>query len=301
MKNILVPTDFSTCASYATELGIALAEFFGATLHLFTSMDNSQQNGAYLDCTLDEQSIEGKAFLENANVLFEKWKKEAKYRRIQVKSICASGKLLPGLEAYVAKNDIDFIVMGSHGVSGLNEMFMGSNTQKVVRAMHVPVFVVKKPLQNYEFKNVVFASSFVESEKESFVEFLDFIKKFKPEKIHLVGINTAGWFGMDSLRMERSMVEFQGLCPISKCVTHLVNDVSIEEGIRHFAEEINADLIAISNHNRHPLKRIFSGSNVEALVNHSDLPVLSIDFEKHKNIKEVEYRTRMTNLKIKKF
>ncbi|MBK7409888.1 MAG: universal stress protein [Saprospirales bacterium] len=42
---------------------------------------------------------------------------------------------------------------------------------------------------------------------------------------------------------------------------------------------MHADLIGISNHERHPLKRILVGSNVEALINHSKLPVLVIDYE----------------------
>ncbi|MFT7452175.1 MAG: nucleotide-binding universal stress UspA family protein, partial [Patescibacteria group bacterium] len=52
-----------------------------------------------------------------------------------------------------------------------------------------------------------------------------------------------------------------------------------DAGIRHLSDELGADLIAISNEKRHPIKRIFSGSNVEALVNHAEIPILSIDFK----------------------
>lgn len=59
---------------------------------------------------------------------------------------------------------------------------------------------------------------------------------------------------------------------------HFYKDYTVEAGIRHMSESIEADLVSLSNHNRRPLKRIFSGSNVEALINHSQIPVLSIDF-----------------------
>ncbi|MCB0635227.1 MAG: universal stress protein, partial [Lewinella sp.] len=62
------------------------------------------------------------------------------------------------------------------------------------------------------------------------------------------------------------------------CFTHLYRDLNPERGIRGLATELGADLIGISNLHRHPLKRVLSGSTVEALVNHSHLPVLSIDF-----------------------
>ena len=62
----------------------------------------------------------------------------------------------------------------------------------------------------------------------------------------------------------------------------MIQDLSVEHGIRVFAEELGADLIAISNHERHPVRRILRGSTVEALVNHAAIPVLSIDYNNGK-------------------
>ena len=93
-----------------------------------------------------------------------------------------------------------------------------------------------------------------------------------------MSINTSGWFGQPSLLMKEAMKDFKELCEGYNCKTHFYRDLSVDVGIRHFAKEVNADLIAVSNQNRHPLKRIFSGSNVEALVNHCESPVLSLDF-----------------------
>lgn len=283
MKNILVPTDFSACANYATEMGLALAEFFGATLHLYTSMDNPQSSD-FKDCTLLKNSPEGRQFLEYTNSLFLQWKNEGHVRNISIRSICSSGKLTSGIQEYIQKHDIDFVVMGSHGSSGISEHFIGSNTQKVVRSIHVPVFVIKKPLEEYAFKNIIYASNFHENEKESFVRFLKFIEKFNPEKIHLLAVNTVGWFGQDILKMERAMEKFKTYCPFSKCESYVINDSDVEDGIQEFAKKIDADLIVISNHNRNPLKRIFSGSVVEALINHSEIPVLSIDYKENNMI-----------------
>jgi nucleotide-binding universal stress UspA family protein len=73
------------------------------------------------------------------------------------------------------------------------------------------------------------------------------------------------------------MNDFKAMCGQLDCKVHFHRDWTVDAGIRHLSEGIGADLIAISNEQRHPLKRIFTGSNVEALVNHSDIPVLSID------------------------
>ena len=279
MKKILVPTDFSDCADSAVELGFAFAEFFDAELHLYTCIDISSK---WLRVSEKEQAdlMKEKQLEKNANTLLNVWREKATEEGIQLKTIVSAGKFLDDLEEQVQKNDIDFIVMGSHGVSGKEEYFMGSNTQKAVRKLHVPIFVIKNPLKEYAFRNVVYASSFNVSDREPFQRFLDFIKWFSPETIHLLTINTSGWFGQPSLLMNEAMADFKEMCKhySFETQTHFYKDIGVEQGVRHFAEENNADLIAVSNHNRHPLKRIFSGSSVEALVNHCEVPVLSIDY-----------------------
>ena len=61
--------------------------------------------------------------------------------------------------------------------------------------------------------------------------------------------------------------------------THFGKAASVESGIRHYSEEENIDLIAISNKEKSPLKRMLVGSNVEMLINHSQVPVLTMDWK----------------------
>jgi nucleotide-binding universal stress UspA family protein len=74
------------------------------------------------------------------------------------------------------------------------------------------------------------------------------------------------------------MSPFEAACQPLACHRHVYKDLSIDEGVRSFSKEIKADLVAISNHERHPIKRMLIGSNVELLINHSELPVLTIDY-----------------------
>lgn len=279
MKNILIPTDFSACANHAIDLGFAFAEFFDARLHLFTSLEDLPEDWEEMTDQEKNNWPEKKQLIKNANDLLLKWEKRAKREGIQLNTIITSGKFIRNLQRQVEKNNADFVVMGSHGVSGKNEYFIGSNTQKAVRRLHVPVFVIKNPLKHYAFKNVIFASNFDANEKESFLRFLDFIKWFTPETIHLLAINISNWFSQPSLLMKEAMKDFKALCGDLNCKTHFYRDSSVDAGIRHFTTEVDADLVVISNRHRRPIKRILQGSSVEAVVNHSPIPVLSIDFE----------------------
>jgi len=278
MKNILVPTDFSACANNAIELGFAFAEFFDAKLHLYACLDLPED---WEKRSVKEKDLapEKQTIVANANVLLEKWVKKAEREGIELVTIISGGKFIKQLNNQVAKTEADFVVMGSHGASGKQEYFIGSNAQKAIRRLHVPVFVLKNPIKKYAFKKVVFASNFDANEQATFLRFLDFIKWFSPEKIHLLSINTAGWFIQPTFLMREAMKDFKELAKDFDCETHFYRDFSVDTGIRHFVDEIDADLVVISNHNRSPLRRIFQGSNVEALVNHCPIPVLSLDFQ----------------------
>ena len=274
MKNICIPTDFSACASHAIDAGMQLAKQFESHVHLITCL-NIPKNWNTLNQDEKNNFPEAIQKIHNAEVLLNDI--ISQYPGIKIQTYIIGKKLIEGIKSYVIEHGIDFLVMGSHGSSGKNEYFIGSNTQKVVRAVHCPVLIVKDKLENTHFDKVVFASNFNENEKEAFLQFKDFVKHFIPE-IHLVAIHTSSFFDPPYTLSKQAMEDFKELCHPFDCHTHIYRDFTIEKGIRTFSEELGAKLIGISNVNRHPLKRIVAGSNVEALINHSTLPVLSIDF-----------------------
>lgn len=266
MKNILVPTDFSACAANAIDAAYQLARKFGSTVHLLHIITDTKTSA-------DEQ--EWNQAIENANILLDKISQE--HADVETVPLTATGKLIKILEQYVSAHGIDLVVMGSHGASGKQEYFIGSNTQKAVRSIFANVLIVKEKLEHVNFDKVVFASNFNQTERDAFLKFKAFVKHFIPE-IHLVMIHTSSLFDPPYIVSQEAMKDFQGLCEPFDSHIHIYRDFTIEKGIRTFAEDIGAKLIAVSNHYRHPLKRMLIGSNVEALINHAHLPVLSIDY-----------------------
>lgn len=286
MKNILVPTDFSACATNAAKVALDMADAQGAKLYFYHNLYLPNGWKTWTDAQKKPHS-EVLQSIHNAEVLLQEFEDKASMRGVRLETALASGNLEKNVAQFVVENEIDFIVMGSHGASGKNDYFIGSNTQKVVRTVHCPVLIVKEYLTNYNIKKVVFASSFDLHEQKAFQYFLDFVEPFKPE-IHLVAVNTSSWFGQPYMLMKEAMNTFRDMCGDLTCKTHFFKDWTVEGGIRNFSKVIGADLVAISNQERRPLKRLFSGSNVEALVNHSGIPVLTIDFPKGEENEWVE-------------
>lgn len=275
MKHILVPTDFSECAQFALDAAIQLARKFEAAIHLYHCINLPSEWGELSD---DQKKAYPQiiAKIEAALEAFESIKKV--HIDLDITSSYSGGKLVEEVKKTIDKKEIDFVIMGSHGKSGASEIFIGSNTQKVVRLIHRPILVIKRPLKALAFNNVVFASNFNLNEQTPFLKFKKFIEPFQP-KIHFLGIITSYFFDVPASVTKSAIENFQKMAAPFESEAHLFKKSNIEAGVREFSEKINADLIAISNFNRRPIKRMLMGSNVEALVNHSDIPVLSIDFE----------------------
>ena len=175
MKKILVPTDFSECAEHAAEVAANLAKRTGARLYMLHIMD----------IPVYDRNDSFQSFSDAAEGIF--WMKLVKKRykelfaRPFMKGVNAVEVIqYDGVYSTIAKqaaeHDIDLIVMGSHGDSGAHELFIGSNTEKVVRIAECPVLTVKNRHQDFDLKNIIFASNFYGEAKENFAKLFNFIK-----------------------------------------------------------------------------------------------------------------------------
>lgn len=285
MKRILVPTDFSDCAGYALDTAVKVSQKYGAELHVY--------HRANLNPEFDESSPKAQYEYTESFAMLQYIKKQfalirKKYGDMVPRIITtySTGDFVKTVSDYVDAEEIDLIVMGSSGASGFKELVMGSQTQKVVRYAHCPVLVVKHPLENMVFKNIVFASDFSEMAKKPFAKLIEFARKFGSH-VHMLNVAAYPRFTITDQDYER-MKEFEKLSWNVPCTIHGRGDLDLELGVTHFATETQADLVSIAHFGKEPLKRIFTGSLTENLVNHLEIPVLTINTRELKTWKEIK-------------
>lgn len=259
---ILVPTDFSEIASSACDLAVKIGVSKNEALHFIHCLRTGGQ--------LTES--EHQDVLQN----LRKWKLKAEAAGGQASLEVMRGNLIEKLMDFSEEKSPNLVVMGSHGISGKEEYLIGSNTQKAIRKIRKPILVVKDTVSNFPFRNIVYASSFEQRDEADFMFFMDWVKEYQPN-IHLLAINTLSFFTQPAIIMQSAMDHYRELCRPLSCQTHFFRDINVEAGIRHFSEENQIDLIAVSNSQKKPVRRLLSGSTVEFLVNHAERPVLSID------------------------
>lgn len=271
MKRILVPTDFSKHAEYALKVAAQIAKKNNGEIFLLHMLELPTSGNDALSSSHDMPEL---IFFKNAAVQKLDDMMNASYLDgINVSKIIQFEMAFDGIIKNGEAHDVDLIVMGSHGANGFQEMFIGSNTEKVVRNSNVPVLVIKHEDESFSADHFVFASDFSDEIKKPFEKVINFANKFNSH-VHLVNINTPNNFKSTRVA-QKTMDEFMASFDFKNFSTHIYNDINVEKGILHFAKSINADLIGMSTHGRKGLSHFFNGSISEDLVNHAKRPVIT--------------------------
>lgn len=272
MKKILVPTDFSEHAEYALKAAAQIAKKNNAEiilLHMLELPHQSGDAGTGAGHELPEIMLFKNKAIERLDDLMD----EDYLDGIEVSEIIQFEKAFEGVLNITKRNDIDFIVMGSHGANGFNEFFIGSNTEKVVRYSDVPVLVVKNEIDTFNADNFVFASDFSPEIKKPFAKMLQFAKAYNSH-LYLVMINTPNSF-KPTKTADRIMKEFISEFEYPNHSLHIYNDMNVEKGILNFSTSKKADIIGMCTHGRTGFAHFFNGSISEDLVNHAVKPVIT--------------------------
>lgn len=271
MKRILVPTDFSEHANYATEVAAQIAKKHDAELYLLHIVDIETYGGTGESV---QDIPEGLFLLKLAQKRFDELLKQPYLKGVKIVDAIQFETTYKNITDQAKKHNIDLIVMGTHGVSGWKEVFVGSNTEKVVRIAECPVLSVKQRHENFCMDDVVFASNFKEEAYEAFPHFKELFGMFK-SRIHLLCVSSPGHFN-STVEAEQDMQEFANRFELENYTINLYNERDIEAGVMHFSEAIMADIIAVSTHGRSGISTILNASVANSLVNHAKRPVLSV-------------------------
>ena len=272
MKRILVPTDFSQHAEFALKVAAQIAMKNNSEIILLHMLELPQQGGDAITSASDIPEI--MYFKNRALARIDDLMNADYLSGISVSKSVLFEKAFEGILGVSRKNNVDFIVMGSHGASGFQEMFIGSNTEKVVRSSEVPVLVVKNEFAEFRADRFVFASDFADEIRKPFQKILEFANFFNAH-MHLVMINTPNSFKPSGVA-QRIMEDFVSNFELRNFSTHIYNDSNVEKGILNFAGSVNADVIGMCTHGRTGFSHFFNGSISEDLVNHTVRPVLTV-------------------------
>jgi nucleotide-binding universal stress UspA family protein len=271
MKKILVPTDFSIEAENALKVAAQIARQHNSEIYLLHMLEIPMQE---IDAVSTHADIpEVMFFMKMAHQKFEEIMDSSYLQDLTIHEIVKTDISFNGISEICKEHDITMITMGSHGASGIKEMFVGSNAEKAVRHSDVPVLVIKNKHDDFSIDDIVFASDFNNDNKETYNQATNFATTFDA-KLHLLMVNTASNFTTTKKANDR-INEFISDYSFKNFSINIYNDETVEKGVLNFSKHIDADLIGISTHGRQGIAHFFNGSISEDLVNHAKRPVIT--------------------------
>lgn len=278
MKKILVPTDFSEQAENALKVAAQLAQKFSAEIYLLHMIELPADMVNPVGETRSNDLPEALFFMKMAKKKFDELLSRPYLSDLRVYDTVEINKAFDGIMETSKKHGCDFIVMGSQGATGFKEMFIGSNTEKVVRTSDIPVLVVKNDHPSFTVENFIFATNLDDTSRETLERVIDLAELFRA-RLHLVYINTANEF-VTSDDCDKKLKKYMEGVDFDNYEFHVFNDDSVEKGILNFAKKMKADVMAIATHGRKGLSHFFNGSISEDLVNHANSPVITFKIQK---------------------
>jgi nucleotide-binding universal stress UspA family protein len=281
MQRILVPTDFSDQAKYAMQLACQIVRKTGGEVVAIHVLDHTglfdfsagsstyPMMGNPSGVDLDQKFME--SLYATAEEKCEQFLKPYMHESCKLSSKIKIGSALHFITEEIREEKTDLLIMGSKGAHGFEEALIGSNTEKVVRYAKCPVLTVKSAVSIEEIKDIVLATSFKEEDSHVAGE-IKRLQHIFDATLHLVRVNTPNSFEPTRKVMQRAK-EFVEENKLSNNTINIYNEKVEEDGIIFFAQDIDADLIAMATHGHTGLVHLISGSIAENIVNHAERPV----------------------------
>ena len=198
-------------------------------------------------------------------------------KEVSISAIVKLGKPYRKIQEAALEVNPTWIVMGTHGASGFEEVFMGSNASKVVRSAPCGCVTVRQSFEKTEFKKIALPLDLTKESKEKIAKAVEIAEKFKAELHVIAMINKESVSQRESLEKQMEVacqfIHDKGVV----AVPHIYeSENEVGEAVIECAEKLGANMICIMTQQESKVKDLFIGSQAEYVVNHSPMPVISV-------------------------
>lgn len=272
IENILVPTDFSTCAKNALVNAIHLAEIAEARIILMSAFHVPVPH-ARVGSTAIVHSLASEVE-ENVKEDFQALEESLpQLDDINYKCVIRHGFAVDEILSAVAEYDIDLVVMGTHGASGVEEILLGSNTNSVIKRAKVPVLAIPENAGLQKTNNILLASDYREIDDYNKLDPLKMIIDLFNAELHVLHISPRDYISNESASEAKKLENnLKGI----KRSYHFETHDKFEDGLNDFIDEHPVDMIVMLPREHTLLDRILRGNHTRKIVLHSKIPLLTI-------------------------
>lgn len=268
---ILVPTDFSKPSKVAVQYAVKIGKKLKAKLILLSviNLDSPPGRGVlnvkYLEDKMTENAVE-----DCAKLIIE-INSENK-GKIDITSHVIKGFPVESVVTnYAQHNDIDLIVMGTKGATGLKKIILGSNTAAVIDKSRIPVIAVPEFARFTSLKDIVYATD-IDNLKDELKTVVSFAKSFNAV-VHILHIAPAtGGSKLDIKEIVAKLTKAMDYKKITFTVS-LHDDAA--EGIDEYVIKHKTDMLAMFTHELTFFEKLFDKSITRQMAFIGNVPLLT--------------------------
>jgi len=269
MKRIIVPIDFSKEALHGLELAIKLANSSGAIIEM-----------VYVQKKSDDYTVG--TYEEEFRYAEKNFKQIAEHFKTQLESpenltyIIKKGRIYKEIVNQAESFDDSLIVSSTHGASGFEDIFIGSNTFKIITATERPVITIREKKIPNGIENIILPIDTTNDTRQK-VPYTAKIAKLFGSTVHIINVLTTdnnevykrlrSYSNQVVEYMEKYNIDYKLASVKGKNIT----DITIE-----YAESVHADMISMMTEQSVDINNFVLGSYAQQMLNKSPIPVLCI-------------------------
>jgi nucleotide-binding universal stress UspA family protein len=272
MKKIVVPVDFSEDSVRAFQMAVSIAQKVVAEISLLYIQREPALASffSHSDKEIHDEEIE-----KNMQELMNR----VPHAGVPVDSHIRKGRVFNEVVRFAEKENAYMIVIGTHGATGYEKSWMGSNAFKVVSSAECPVLTMRGDRNSLNIKKIVLPIDMTHTTRQK-VPFTIELARFFNAKVYVLGVCTDE---MEEFVTKITSYSAQVCRVLSK--NGIDNEYEYAAGNNpttltiDYAKKIDADLICIMTDQENSLLSTLLGPHASQMVNQSPVPVLSM----HKN------------------
>lgn len=275
---IIVPTDFSVTSYNAFHIAKNFAEASGGEIILLHVIETPSASFSSTGENLEDNmtGLFVAKLVEKVDTELQALK--SAHKGTDLKIVRKIGDPLKEIRDLAMWEKADLIIMGERGQTEAEDLFIGSLTDKVVRSSKCPVITVNQLIEAQPIKNIVYATDLKE-EHPKLIHLLKQIQRLFGATLRIVKVNTKENYANDI----DTMVDLRYLVDkyeIEDYSLEVYNHEDEEYGIIYYADEVDAELIAMGVHQKTGIRRLIHGGDLaEEVAEHTNRPVLTFHFD----------------------
>jgi len=271
MKRVLVAVDFSECSINALEHAISIASKAGADLEMAFIIKPESSREMFTEGPLTLGAMIKDKFEE----IIEKYQPLMGKQKLFY--TIGEGKIYKEIVRLAENKDVFLVVAGTHGASGFEEFWIGSNAYRIVTASTKPTITIRGGVNiNRNLERIVLPiDSTVETRQK--VPFTAYIAGVFHAEVHILSVYTSevadirrmvdGYSEQVMKHLEEENIRYV----LDRVAAENLTDATID-----YAQKVDANLISIMTEQERSAKNLLLGPYAQQMVNHSPFPVLCI-------------------------